>query len=267
MRELPILFNTDMVRAILDGTKTQTRRLVKPQPVWMADPNIPFKTLDANPKGIIKSPYQVGDILWVRETTWISECKRYIAQGLERGHSSKLDIINLETGKRYIWQDNRGDYAFTDAMITSWSWEGRYLRNNRQTPDFGVGFADVDTTIKIVPFSGNIILKKYEAQFRKKLPSIFMPKSAARLWLEVTDVRVERLQEITEKDARAEGIVAPMEICSFRTPEQPCNTMEPFGYRYEFSKLWDSLYQKQGYGWEVNDWVWVYGLKRLEGYR
>lgn len=69
MKERPILFSGPMVRAILDGSKTQTRRVINPQPVWVGEPSIPFKTDDCDPKGIINCPYGlVGDRIWVRET-------------------------------------------------------------------------------------------------------------------------------------------------------------------------------------------------------
>ena len=69
MKERPVLFSGEMVRAILEGRKTQTRRVIKPQPLWVGDPNVAFKTHSANPKGIINCPYgQPGDRLWVRET-------------------------------------------------------------------------------------------------------------------------------------------------------------------------------------------------------
>lgn len=73
MSHRPILFSAPMVRAILEGRKTQTRRIVKPQPLWVADPSVPFKTADADPKGVIRCPYgRPGDRLWVRET-WTEE--------------------------------------------------------------------------------------------------------------------------------------------------------------------------------------------------
>jgi hypothetical protein len=69
VKERPILFNVDMVRAILAGRKTQTRRVVKPQPIWVYDNKVPVKPEDADPKGAIKCPYgKPGDRLWVRET-------------------------------------------------------------------------------------------------------------------------------------------------------------------------------------------------------
>ena len=270
MRELPILFSTPMIQAILDGRKTMTRRAIKDRDItnWFdidvdgtAFAYIEQSTGDSY-KPEDTCPYQPGDLLWVRETTWVSECKRYIAQGLERGHSSKLDIVNLETGKRYIWQHGRSDYAPADGMVLSWSWEGRHLRSGRQTEEFDVGFADVDTAVKIMPLSGNIILKKYDAQFRKKLPSIFMPKAAARIWLEVTNVRVERLQEITEEDAVKEGIKNVFE----RNPhyDGTIGSAIKINHLTQFRELWDSINAKRGYGWESNPWVWVIEFKRVD---
>ncbi len=264
MKEIPILFSTEMVRAILDGRKSMTRRVVKPQPELfytlgetrdLINPEqIAFKVMEKGGKDVIViPPWQPGDKLWVRETTWISECKRYLAHGFERGHSSEYDIVDLETGKRYTHQRDRGDYALTDGMVMSWSWRGRHLRNGRQTEEFDVSFADVDTAIKIVPFSGNIILKNYEAQFRKKLPSIFMPKAAARIWLEVVSVRVERLQDITEEDAVKEGVKA-----------YGPNNCSGTSARIAFAELWDSLNEKRGYGWDTSPWVWVVEFRRVE---
>lgn len=254
----PIIYSAEMVKAILNNQKNMTRRLnglekFNAQPDrWRKEGNIMALDGGFEYVPVPKPPWQPGDRLWVKETTWISECKRYLAQGLYDDHSSHYDIVDLETGKRYIWQHDRRDYALTDGMVTSWSWAGRYLRSGRQTEDFDVGFADVDTTIEIIPYSGNIILKKYEAQFRKKLSSRFMPKVAARIWLEVVNVRLERLQEIRENDAKAEG-VAP----------HP-NPHMYYPYCEVFVTLWDSLNEKRGYGWDVNPWVWVIEFKPVK---
>lgn len=273
MKEIPILFSTPMVQAILDDRKNMTRRVINPQPTmykfgeheslaWQKPTTIPgYDAVGVEHvlacAEYLKCPYgKAGDRLWVRETTWISECKRYVAQGLERGHNSKLDIVDLKTGKRYIHQSDRGDYAITDGMITSWSWRGRYLRSNKQTEDFSVSFADVDTGIKIINFSGNIIKTSYNAQFRKKLPSIYMPKVAARIWLEVTNVRVERLQEINGYESQLEGIdVSDVDdYATHRINEA----------KRRFVTLWESINSKRGFGWEVNPWVWVVEFKRIE---
>lgn len=84
-------------------------------------------------------------------------------------------------------------------------------------------------------------------------PSIFMPRSASRITLDLTGVRVERVQEISEEDAKAEGITAPM---------------YPLGngkatYRLAYSHLWDSLNAKRGFGWEKNPWTWVLEFKPI----
>jgi hypothetical protein len=88
-------------------------------------------------------------------------------------------------------------------------------------------------------------------------PSIHMPKEAARLFLEVKNVRVERLQAITEEDARAEGIL----------PDTPFKDM---GYQWtardNFIELWDTLYAKRGHPWRDNDWVFVYSFGRIDNY-
>ena len=173
----PILFSTYMVQAILDGRKTMTRRVVKPQPLWIGEPNVPFKTQDADHKGIINSPYQPRDILYVRET-W------------------------------HQHYDGSFAYKATDPKNTGWH------------------------------------------------PSIHMPREAARIFLEVTDVRVERLQEITEEDAIKEGVRVGI------------GGMPYFSCQDAFPALWDSTIKNQDlplYGWDSNCWVWIYEFKRLEG--
>jgi hypothetical protein len=80
----------------------------------------------------------------------------------------------------------------------------------------------------------------------KKKPSIFMPRAAARLFLRVKNVRAERLQDISEEDAIAEGV----------------DGIEPGELFFNFIALWNSLNAKRGYGWEANPWVWVYTFER-----
>lgn len=178
----PILFNTEIVRAILDGRKTCTRRILKGA--------IPFDE-KAEYWNVLKkgewsgpicveyfmkqgSPYQPGDILYVRET-WKEAPKGY-----------------------YYYEDwQRNDIA----DVTKWK------------------------------------------------PSIRMPKEAARIWLRVTDVRVERLQDMTDDDAEAEGCFD--------------YTSTALG----FPDVWDSTIKKSDidrYGWDANPWVWVIEFERCE---
>lgn len=136
----PILFNTEMVRAILDGRKSCTRRVVKPQPTARYGAQC------------IKPPYQPGDILYVRETWERFEC--WNCDGDERGNCPKEP-------KKSVLDKTCGCYMYraTDEISGDAKWH----------------------------------------------PSIHMPKEAARIWLKVTDVRVERLQEITEDGVWDEG--------------------------------------------------------------
>lgn len=197
MRELPILFNTEMVRAILDDRKTCTRRVVKydkaddvlNSPAKKENPDIPDKQFI---KYLVKMPYEVGDILYVRET-----------------------------------------------------WTDHYIPNEIGKPELQYCYkADgVDIKAECLPGENN-----------RWYPSIHMPKEAARIWLKVTDVRVERLQDITEIQAQAEG-------CNSGLLTGPCNA------RGQFENLWNRTIKKSDldiYGWKANPWVWVIEFERCE---
>ncbi len=175
----PIIFNTDMVRAILDGRKTQTRRVI---PRDVVTKNAIASIIRGGELGFTKCPYgQVGSKLWVRET-WVPTF-----QGLDCLY--KAD----ETGKPSLFP------------VSGWK------------------------------------------------PSIHMPRWASRITLEITEVRVERLQEISEEDAIAEGIPPFAPNGKVQSSTIPCK---------HFSTLWDSLNAKRGYGWETNPWVWVISFRR-----
>jgi len=93
-------------------------------------------------------------------------------------------------------------------------------------------------------------------------PSIHMPREAARIFLKVTNVRVERLQDITEEDAIAEGVKDPYEYQSPEYYEQP--NLRGFEInKSAFAGCWDSIYSKRGYGWESNPWVWVVAFEKI----
>lgn len=197
----PILFNTEMVRAILDGRKTCTRRLVSSRQFLGM---LPDKCKNAAPDEFLKgkrmmfkpycdmtdtelimtaykAPYEPGDILYVRET-WKKAPNGY-----------------------YYYEDwQRNDIA----DVTKWK------------------------------------------------PSIHMPKEAARIWLKVTNVRVERLQDITSEQICKEGVEV----------EEPY-VLNGEEKRYAFSILWNSTIKKSDldrYGWNANPWVWVIEFERCE---
>ena len=191
----PILFNTEMVRAILDGRKSCTRRVVKPQPTARYGVQC------------IKPPYQPGDILYVRET-W--------SEGYEDG--------------TYIY---RADDKLTDL------------------PTFKE--------------SSKLIYH----------PSIHMPKEAARIWLKVMNVRVERLQEMKPVDVIKEGAYPDCwdclntygesgSQCCYGT-EEHCSQCDEV--MMEWEKLWNSTIKKSDldrYGWNASPWVWVIEFERCE---
>lgn len=199
----PILFNTDMVRAILDGRKTCTRRIVKGfipnDAVWGYTAFTPKGCISCILRGtfadgygekFFKLPYQPGDILYVRET-WSYP-------------------ISLNSGMQYVYRAD--EIAETGFKNESHIWH----------------------------------------------PSIHMPKEAARIWLRVTDVRVERLREISAESALTEGADKYVHL-NGKFDENAILT--------SFIGIWDSTIKKSDldyYGWSANPWVWVIEFERCE---
>lgn len=218
----PILFNTEMVRAILDGRKDATRRIVKgfipDDAVWGYTAFTPKGYIscrgtfaDGYGEKFFKLPCEPGDILYVRETWQCWRAHRYEATADVRFRAGG-DDVRLQFANGNTDSIDRLDY---DTFVHKW-------------------------------FSHN----------REWKPSLFMPKEAARIWLKVTDVRVERLQEITIDGIRNEGLssmavhAGDMEIA-----------ME------EWKNLWNSTIKKPDinhYGWDANPWVWVIEFERCE---
>lgn len=211
MNEHPILFNGEMVRAILEGRKTQTRRPITPVP----------KTDDVNYiRRAWNSPFgTIGDRLWVRETTIISPPN---------------------------WNDG------SDCNIKD-------DQNRNRIVQWLASYPDTDGA----SYYG-----------LKKTASIHMPRWASRITLEVTGIYVERLCDISDDDAIAEGILADYGIVSYDCVGGAHR--EVMGYRYMVSEcteesyetaceayreLWNSMYEKRGYGWDSNPWVWVCEFK------
>jgi len=206
MKEHPILFSDPMVRAILDGRKTVTRRVVKPQPKrihWLGenggrtflDCERLFRNRKAEELGRIYCPCGApGDRLWVREA----------------------------------WRPCGDDEMSAEAV--------QALRPS-------------------IAYRADEPWDK-ESKWR---PSIHMPKWASRITLEVTDIRVERLQEIAEEEALAEGVAEWMKTDAFKGLAY--NDPHP-GARGVFAQGWDALNAKRGYGWDVDPWVWIVSFRR-----
>lgn len=182
MKERPILFNGEMVRAVLAGQKTQTRR-------------IPSKTQ----QHALFCPYgHPGDRLWVKET--------------HARHPQFAEVAYRADGEE-----------FEDADGFTWH--------------------------------------------PKWTPSIFMPRALCRIILEITDIRVERVQDITNDEAIAEGAYEVRKVGD--DIAHATWTMDGLDWRYDtpreaFAATWDSLYAARSLGWDVNPWVWVVTFKRAE---
>jgi len=178
VKEYPILFSTGMVRAILDGRKTQTRRVI---PIKLQQ----CRTPEDEPEVFIDwcNYGHIGDHLWVKETFANAPVNGYVYRADYKDDGFGSEVIDFSTG-----------------MLVPLVWKS----------------------------------------------SRFMPHVASRITLEIVNVRVERVQDITPLDAVAEG-------CS---PDQHSVI--------EFKKLWNSINLKRGYGWDVNPFVWCISFRRIE---
>jgi hypothetical protein len=209
-KEYPILFSGEMVRAILEGRKTQTRRPVKKQPVdeyaRACFASLPIEHLYC-PLG------NVGDRLWVQEAYAITS---YETDGI-------------------LGEVSASGYCAADLEC----------------------FHDV-------PLSGRETVKFLARKHPFRLqPARHMYRSLSRILLEITDVRPQRLQDITEEDAIAEGVGPGFVTCLH--PEFPdLPTTRCVGHRPMFFRLWDEIYSKRGFGWDVNPWVWAITFKIME---
>ena len=205
MKERPIIYNTENVRAILDGRKTQTRRTKGLKEVnkdlnsWLVSSlallgNYKFLNTSHCEVKYIKCPYgRAGDRLWARETWAVDSL----------WDNAKPSLVSDLAS---VW------YPSTASLMNIPMWVG------------------------------------------KMRPSIFMPKWASRITLEITEVRVERLQEISQIDAIKEGIQIPVAECEYREDGSQ--------YIEFFSQLWDSINGKK-HPWESNPWVWMLSFRKI----
>ena len=191
MKSKPILFSTPMVQSILEGRKTQTRRIVKKQFLNGDEPK--FSTRNSELTGVC--PFgQIGDLLWVRETF------------RPKGHSFPI-------GEHFEYKAT----AETDGNPMNEPWK----------------------------------------------PSIFMPKDAARIWLKITAIKVERLNDISDEDAKNEGIIlsehSSENVALWHRYDDGSYT---FLHQTSFRTLWESINGKGS--WNNNPWVWVIEFDRIE---
>lgn len=198
MKERPIIFTGESVRAILEGRKTQTRLVIKPQPKIVheiyPDSSIETEKLFRSGDQRIHCPYPVGQRLWVKETWGIIRQRK----------------------------PHPIEHIFYRAS----------------SPD---------------------ALSKWKS-------SIFMPRDLSRITLEVTEVRAQRVQNISEEDARAEGIERRTEYSVMRDTdieEFSGNGVWTIYPQMAFKFLWDSINAKRGYSWEINPWIWAISFRKI----
>lgn len=200
----PILFSAPMVRAILDGRKTQTRRIIPERVLWK------WTGRDEHIADLVNAaPFKVGTRLWVKEAWW-----------------RPVDFFY----PRGPWK--RGGTTFV-----------RYAVDDAHTA-INMDRAQYDQIMRMKP---------------GKKSSLHMPRWASRITLEVTDVRVQRLQEISEEDAKAEGVAGYLSAYT-RHPGQA----DPGKWlaREEFEAIWERI---NGTGsWAANPWVWAYTFRRVK---
>lgn len=258
MKERPILFSGPMVNAILEGRKTQTRRVVKPHRDGVitgaaAKPGTAIEAWgggqrhNASRMAVVGCPYGVpGDRLWVREK-W-RDCNYGGAPGLI--YAADGDIRDLMLESEYLCEDRSMNYDH--PHIAKYQWDVWYT--DVGCGEFGHGWK----------------------------PSIHMPRWASRITLEIKSVRVERLQDISEDDAKAEGIecVGGPTSCE---PWKDYGKTGSLGRRWSspvssFRSLWDSIngkphIQRDDEGreigrtdlsWNANPWVWVVEFERAD---
>jgi hypothetical protein len=226
MKEHPIIFKSEMVKAILEGRKMQTRRIIKPQPkivdnidegshVEWSCKKWPVLTIDGLTDLAYYGPYSVGDRLWVRE--------------------------NIRT-ITYPWQDGKFGY-------------GEYL----------IEYIADEHLISCPKEHEEWWKHNWHIRPSTTIPSIHMPRWASRILLEVTDIRVERVQDISQEDIESEGLWYYSEeyrnqICIWR---DCVSGIQNTRIKY-FKQLWDSINAKRGYSWEVNPYVWVITFRRIK---
>ena len=246
--ERPILFSGDMVRAILDGRKTQTRRVIKPQPLHPpivacyrgghtgfygyafgpgTDHNAPDSEFRLCPYGRPAGsifPHDPGDRLWVRETFFIDDLRYF------KGQLPKKWPDDLPKDALYYRADGTCCDQIPECDHDNLAQRERSEKQRFRRKDNGPAYLR---------------------------PSIHMPRWASRITLEVVKVRVERVRDISEGDAIAEGWHPGI------WGDKPhAGNGGPFDW---FRSLWDSLNAKRGFGWDANPWVWVVEFRRLPG--
>lgn len=235
MTERGMIFNGEMVRAILDGRKTQTRRIMKLQP----------KPSKSRPGDFWFSSKKLESMVHVSDlapgNSPIADYHLFIQE-----HCCPFGAVGDRIWVRETFQGPLFDYDLMDS----------YCKDPTpfEKPEFCVYKAD-----------GVPAPEFYDADDELHCcwrPSIHMPRWASRILLEITNVRVERLNAISEEDAAAEGVPPAGSLL----PDYPGTFLTPKGdfatAKVAFQRLWESIYGAEN--WQANPWVWVITFRRVE---
>lgn len=215
VRERPILFSGEMVRAILEGRKTQTRRIINPQPASGVRREVFSKTGFSDGHGrTLRTPYVPAELLWVRETFVLESSREYGSEGYPPPFNDGRPV-------NWVEDEDWGRY-----------WEQPHYRATDPVPELAYD----DTN---------------EPTCRWGSP-IHMPRWASRITLEITEVRVQRLQAVSPDDVLAEGM-RPNAGGGWG-PEGRLGSVPGF------ADLWDSINAKRA-PWSSNPWVWAITFK------
>lgn len=239
MKEHPIIFNTEHVKAILDGRKTQTRRVVTPQTSIVGVGKVDWSKFDWDGK----TEFDFGDSRYSTESEFVPAKLKGQLIGVKK---APLPLIDGDA-KKYHYQYlhvpwNWGEDATIFRIYPKWDVRDRLWVRETFMPYCGIASSKCEVRYKDGTARRMRFPKDYTPSILWK-PSIFMPQWASRITLEITDIRVERLCDITVASCIAEGLKDTAMI------------------KYDFKALWDSLNKKRGYGWEVNPWVWTLSFK------
>ncbi|EPM1802350.1 ASCH domain-containing protein [Klebsiella pneumoniae] len=216
MTERGMIFNGEMVRAILDGRKTQTRRIMKVQP-------------ESNQLGL----------LLITDSTKHSDIGKYHwAESNATGNHVRSKLFSCPFG------------AVGDRILVRETW----AEAGASAPDLKLYRANYPEHVP------SIYENVPPAEEIRWTPSIHMPRTASRILLEITDVRVERLNAISQEDAQAEGMELTGWRPTYSDPDSGGEVMTPYD---NFAELWSSIYGDES--WKANPWVWVISFKRVEG--
>jgi hypothetical protein len=213
MKERPILFSGPMVKAILEGRKMQTRRIVKPQP-----------TTSKPESALEHGDIIIDNVMGQNEETNLFKLKESKGHGMKRAGM-------LNAYPYYCPYGKIGDRLWVREF-------------HARIP----GMQGLHQVHYMVDGPIPSISERHDAGLLRTYPSIHMPRWASRITLEITDIRVQRVQEISEADAKAEGL----------PPSCP-----QWSLINDFKYLWNSLHGPDA--WERNDWVWALTFKKLEG--